>query len=705
MIKLKNLNPFGRFCCTIGNIPTSYMESLSYEEQLLWFCRFLEKEVIPAINNNNRAVMDLYNYLMTLDVQDEINNKLDQMALDGTLENIIGNIFNKTNGELTFNTVFKNTSENIVGVTNQEIPITGYVQGMCTTPNSYIVAYQTGGALHDKTNMIFLTEISKETNTVIRQAYLELFHANSLAYNHNTNEIYVATTSYFDSEYVRHDKNDIIIVDYATFTIKETVTPSADITNVNRVRSVSYDNEKNKLYLGDVKDVYEMYDFSTVKNHIVLNDSNVNEMTNNTVQNFVVCNDVIYVTRTYPNGINMFDLNGNLIKNYYDFKTDIDTFLIETESLYVEANGDVYVIGTNYSKNDNSNYRLYETVLIKSNFKTNGYLTEQYRGLADTNFNIYVDVTTTNTRQTGSQTYPFKTIQQAINFTNFLDKDIQFIINLVGENKQYSCFVTKTSRKIVLNANNNYIYAMQIENQDMVINNLKINGTNFVNFSDSYPTPVRITNNSKIVFNSLRIENNGNTIENGLYISNSQIYMLGLYCKACTNAINMENGFVDLFIKNITVSSVSNYWKTGTSTHIDYSSNANNNRVNPESAVLPINDNIQAIDKTIDGNNVLFTNVKNDTGTSPYHLFTQKITYKINNTSYPILIPYIDGINYSTRVSDTNNIYDICVKVDHPTTGKYQFTSKVYQTIKSTGAISDITSNVEITYNASYRIK
>ena len=94
------LSPFAHFCCTIGNLPTSYMISLTYEEQLLWLCNYLEKTVIPAVNTNAEAVQelqDLYvvlknyveNYFDNLDVQNEINNKLDEMVKDGTLDTIL----------------------------------------------------------------------------------------------------------------------------------------------------------------------------------------------------------------------------------------------------------------------------------------------------------------------------------------------------------------------------------------------------------------------------------------------------------------------------------------------------------------------------------------------------------------------------------------------------------------------------------------
>lgn len=54
-----NLPPFTRFCCTIGNLPTSYMISLTYEEQLLWLCDYLKNTVIPAVNTNAEAVAEL----------------------------------------------------------------------------------------------------------------------------------------------------------------------------------------------------------------------------------------------------------------------------------------------------------------------------------------------------------------------------------------------------------------------------------------------------------------------------------------------------------------------------------------------------------------------------------------------------------------------------------------------------------------------
>lgn len=108
---VKNLQPFRHFCMSIGVLPTSYLESLSYAELLYWFCDYLKNTVIPTINNNSECITELQenyssfttnitnlynqlkdyvdNYFKNLDVQEEINQKLDDMVTSGELESII----------------------------------------------------------------------------------------------------------------------------------------------------------------------------------------------------------------------------------------------------------------------------------------------------------------------------------------------------------------------------------------------------------------------------------------------------------------------------------------------------------------------------------------------------------------------------------------------------------------------------------------
>ena len=98
MSNIKKLRPFKHICMTIGNLPSSYIDSMSYYECLLWLIKFLQNEVIPTVNNNSEVVEELQNYVenyfSNLDVQDEINNKLDIMVESGQLQEIISEYLN-----------------------------------------------------------------------------------------------------------------------------------------------------------------------------------------------------------------------------------------------------------------------------------------------------------------------------------------------------------------------------------------------------------------------------------------------------------------------------------------------------------------------------------------------------------------------------------------------------------------------------------
>ena len=119
-------NPFTRFCMTVGYIPSSYLDSLDYMEQILWLIKFLQEKVIPAVDNNAAAVTELQqfylqlqsyvnNYFDNLDVQEEINNKLDEMASDGTLENLINiNLLNKLTDNFILYAFFDENENNKV---------------------------------------------------------------------------------------------------------------------------------------------------------------------------------------------------------------------------------------------------------------------------------------------------------------------------------------------------------------------------------------------------------------------------------------------------------------------------------------------------------------------------------------------------------------------------------------------------------------
>lgn len=185
LIPIKNLRPFTKFCMTIGALPSSYLVSTAYEEQLLWLCDYLQNTVIPTVNNNADAVSKLQNlylqlkqyvdnYFDNLDVQEEINNKLDEMAEDGTLANIINqDIFNELNEKVDNNTT------NITNITSK-IAKADYIfktvsdmkqstileNGNIAQTLGYFAENDGGGAFYTITNTLEETKESNEMDIV-----------------------------------------------------------------------------------------------------------------------------------------------------------------------------------------------------------------------------------------------------------------------------------------------------------------------------------------------------------------------------------------------------------------------------------------------------------------------------------------------------------------------------------------------------------
>lgn len=107
--------PFKHLITTIGALPTSFIDSMSYYEMLAWLCDYLEKTVIPAVNNSAEALQELQeafvtlkdyvdNYFENLDIQTEIDNKLDEMADQGVLADIIAQYI-QLQGVLAFDNI------------------------------------------------------------------------------------------------------------------------------------------------------------------------------------------------------------------------------------------------------------------------------------------------------------------------------------------------------------------------------------------------------------------------------------------------------------------------------------------------------------------------------------------------------------------------------------------------------------------------
>lgn len=91
MKTIETLDPkaFRGLITTIGELPSSFVDSMSYYEMIAWLVDYIKKNVIPAVNNNAEAIKEIQKWIETLDLQDEVDNKLDEMAASGQLADII----------------------------------------------------------------------------------------------------------------------------------------------------------------------------------------------------------------------------------------------------------------------------------------------------------------------------------------------------------------------------------------------------------------------------------------------------------------------------------------------------------------------------------------------------------------------------------------------------------------------------------------
>ena len=251
-----NYRPFTRFCMSIGAVPTSYLAGLTIEEQLLWLCSYLEKEVIPAVNNNGEAVEELQNlyielknyvdnYFENLDVQEEINNKLDVMAEDGTLDRIINQeIFGELNERIeTLEDMVSNTPDLLFGVSFK-------ASGMSApTEMDYIISL----------DGINFSNIKIPNNFALRDP--------SITYDSTRKKFYLSGTPATQSEYtfIIYESEDLItwtphevaITGYLT-ELKWAPDLYYDATNDKLIVSFSYKYGTEVDFNGDTIDAFDI---------------------------------------------------------------------------------------------------------------------------------------------------------------------------------------------------------------------------------------------------------------------------------------------------------------------------------------------------------------------------------------------------------------------------------------------------------------
>lgn len=639
--------------------------------------------------DNNRSVQEI---IGNIDIEK-----------DGNIEKQL-NILNKENNidkikdSLVCSIAYRDCTEYVKGDTDETLPIEGYLQGFTTTPTTFLNAYQTGGSYENKTNMIYLKEISKSTGEVLRTAYLELYHANALAYNEKAKEIYVAANSYRDDNFKLHDKNEIIVVDYDTFVIKNIITPPTEIISKHRVRSVSYDNKNQVLALADTKDIWIMRNWKTIEKHIELDLSYTAPDTNPlynyiTNQNTIVFDNKIYSTRFFANGIVVFDMEGQLIKNYYNLDVDIPVQIGELESIAIEDNGILYLASEQIASSNNSVGKFYDRTIFKTNLIYGGYKNYYLGANIDASVGFYVDASTNNMYQAGTEKAPFKHIQQAIMACDTVNRKTRSIIYLKN-NQTYGMLVCKSEKPIYIGSSGgkSIIKTAWIQHSNIIFENIIFELTKLINLnSEANPANVLVNDNSLIHFHNCNFLNtdSNNIKESGLIVNRSEIYLKDCIFDNLNNIIRMID-LSTLYLQGATINNCNYYWYIDYNCTINYRSNAILQKLNPNSKSIPYTPfDTQLIDYVFENNVLTLTNsLVNDV--RPFHITFRSILDGVEYTDFLFTIGG-NQQNLSFINSAKTYKYDVYINMTYPSSRVYNFYITALKTEISTGKITDIT--------------
>ena len=512
---MKNINKVGAFtrmCCTIGNLPSSYMISMTYEEQLLWLCNFLEKNVIPAVNNNAEAVEELQRlfiqlkeyvdeYFDDLNIQTEIDNKLDEMALDGTLERIINEeLFSDLNDTITATKETVDTIEPIVYENEKNVKFPTYnlgierifrfieddtylsMQGYCITPyNTIIVALWESGTNNNK-----IVEINYTTGQVIKQATPSYGYCNGLTLDPINNLVYVIP---------RGDANDdnlrtIKVLNYSDFSLQDTIIFD------DYLESAYFDKDTNKLYVmnewglreNNGFKIYELDDNLEISDTIELDYSG--EIDKLRIQNFAIHNNFIYVLSSDPKCLLVYNMNGTLFKKY-NLDDMIDNLYYAGEYQDIDfLNNKCYITSADNVPNIESINQLFLLDLEKEYINTTDVNTIVHNGYAIT---LYVDASSTAINPDGSENNKFKSINEATRYQGACNIQVaDGTYNGIDiRSKLFKNITGASSNTIVKGINMSYCSNCFIEN--ITINEDMFSNSGFINLYETDVTFKGIT--------------------------------------------------------------------------------------------------------------------------------------------------------------------------------------------------------------------
>lgn len=230
------VSPFKRLCITVGNLPTAYIESMSYYEGLTYLVNYLSNNVIPALNNNSEVVKELQEYVSTyfddLDIQDEIDTKLDEMAADGELSQILLDYL-ELNGLIVFDTIADmKLADNLIDGS--------YLRTLSKT------SLATGDGAFYKVRLLDVSDVIDDDLLVGLTNYPELVAEKITDYVYNTLDSKIDSVTGDLTQLVTTDKSDLVSAINEVITTEDTkIGNLSNLTTTEKTNTVGAINEVN----------------------------------------------------------------------------------------------------------------------------------------------------------------------------------------------------------------------------------------------------------------------------------------------------------------------------------------------------------------------------------------------------------------------------------------------------------------------------
>lgn len=452
---------------TIPVLPQVYGDELSYYELL--------NKVIERCNEVGITVNELIDYVNhyfdSLDVQNMINKKLDEMAQDGTLADLINNkIFNDLNTKIDDVALSANEAKEyakppfysyVDGVLDRQYRKLFYLgdkyyypQGFCTSDDGSI-KYVCLINPNDE-NATFIVKSSDGKQSIELNG-----HGNSCCIYNDTLVVCATFTGLNSSP---QNSNVIYVLNANTLALIQTV--NVEIAVGEAISIVSKDPTTNKLYVGGWSHMYELNNsFRVVSSY----QQNVfTGITNQTAQGGCVYGGYLYALFSPNNLVCVWKLGTPEVRSVFGLGQVANEMWCIGELEDMNVIGDCIYVSSALAVGPSAEYEMCQVFCLLNGTPNGKYkvsLPIPHTGSPAYYGTLYVDNNSEDTWKNpdGTKNNPFFSVMEAVDVIK-VDRTIKspYYINLKKSSKIYDCFHAYDLHGVRLIGNDNIVTNVRI---------------------------------------------------------------------------------------------------------------------------------------------------------------------------------------------------------------------------------------------------